>query len=355
MLAQLLVGDACRDSALLLHPLIGGLRACRAHLVGVGALARVGVVHPLGKEAAMDGHLALVGLSDLGQAAQQRLGKLPWGRHRVRGQLGHEGGDALRGGLGCADARLDGAHEILALVAAADRVQVRRLQAIWPGHDVIGDDDLRVAWVGLVEGAQGAEVVRLLGEAPVAVERLLVELRQADASGPFALHVAERLLQALALEVIEGVVLLPNLGGNAGGGVEVQTLLRAARHVRPLELFQPGFCLVPACVPASEDLLLLVSLSFGTCREVTRQEVAHVEAADNIVHLVHASRASDRHPMEPIGCLQTPPGLLRDEVLEGRRQGCELVQICATLAQPRLDETLEVVGNPFLHTLRGGL
>mmetsp|Transcript_21824 Transcript_21824/g.68902 ORF Transcript_21824/g.68902 Transcript_21824/m.68902 type:complete len:287 (-) Transcript_21824:1184-2044(-) len=95
---ELLRGGAGALVARLTNPFVRGLWVGHAGLVGVGAFPWVGVVHPLGEEPAMKGHLAAVDGRHLDQTVQQLGRKVPGRLHRVARQGRHELGHAR--GLG---------------------------------------------------------------------------------------------------------------------------------------------------------------------------------------------------------------------------------------------------------------
>ena len=79
-------------------------------------------------------------------------------------------------------------HHILAFISATDGVEVRGLEAIRTGHDVVRRDDLASFRVGFVKRAQRTEVVDLLCEGPMGMEGHFVEGRERNTTWILGLH-----------------------------------------------------------------------------------------------------------------------------------------------------------------------
>merc|ERR1719210_2483624 len=151
------------------NPLVGRRWVGDASLVWIGALVRVGVVHPLCEQATMKLDLSTMGLvvRDVAQMLHQRSVKLPRGRLRLGRQLADELHNLLRRRRWATDLRLQMAEEVLALIAATDHVQLCGIQAVRARNQVIRNDDHRRCGIGLIQGTQGAKVITLLVQGPL--------------------------------------------------------------------------------------------------------------------------------------------------------------------------------------------
>mmetsp|Transcript_50614 Transcript_50614/g.147157 ORF Transcript_50614/g.147157 Transcript_50614/m.147157 type:complete len:359 (-) Transcript_50614:60-1136(-) len=235
--------------------------------------------------------------------------------------------------------------EVLAFVAATDGIQVRRLQAIRPGHDVIGEDDLRAGGIALVEGAEDAEVVGLLGEAPMAEERLLVEGGEAHAAGLAAFHAHERGLEVPALDVVELVIVLADVLNHPRAAVKVVLRLTEARLQ---QLAHPAVGLLEAGVHLRPHFPLREGVQAARSVEVPPAEEHDVIRADHLAHLLLGDRAVGGQLMHLEGDLHPLPRFRVDEVLEGRGRDRKLREARALLACARAHEVEQVGWHPLL-------
>mmetsp|Transcript_66837 Transcript_66837/g.189698 ORF Transcript_66837/g.189698 Transcript_66837/m.189698 type:complete len:432 (-) Transcript_66837:38-1333(-) len=311
------------------------------------------MVHPLREEPAMEVHLPPVGRGRAVEPEHQRLRQRARGLDRGRGQRRDQLRDARRGRRRPRDLSLQVAHELLALVAAADRVEACGLEAVRPRAHVVGQDDLRALGVGLVQRAHDAEVLRRLVEHPVGVERLRVEVRQPDATSTWPLHAHERRLKADALTVVEAAVLLPDLLDDAPRVSELDGF-PAGRELGRLDRAQPLLCLGPAHVPLHKDFFEPVCLLQVGRSEVASEELHHVQAESRL-HPCAGQGHVHRELQGLVGSLQPVGRLPADEILEGRRKSRELTEVDAPLAEPCLQEPLEVGRHPLPERDRGSV
>merc|ERR1719502_686288 len=98
--------------------------------MGVGALARVGNVHPLRKEATVQRDMPIVVSRQLVQAAAEGGRESPVRRHRGRRKALDASDDLCRRGIWLAQLRLKLAEEGLAFIEAANRVVARPGDAV---------------------------------------------------------------------------------------------------------------------------------------------------------------------------------------------------------------------------------
>mmetsp|Transcript_36665 Transcript_36665/g.101888 ORF Transcript_36665/g.101888 Transcript_36665/m.101888 type:complete len:283 (+) Transcript_36665:620-1468(+) len=281
------------------------------------------MVHPLGEEPAVQGHLPPVHGRHLVQAGDKRDREYPGGLDRVRGHRCHQRGDVPRVGHRAGHLALQAAHQVLALVAATDRVEARCFKAIGPGTDVIGHNHHRAARVGLVECAQHAEVVDLLVEVPMAVQGPVVEVRQLDAASLPALHLQESGLEAATLGVIEVPILLSNLLHDASGGSKLDPAIPRGNEVGCLNRPQPVLDRLPVIILHGKRLQLLICLLRCGSRGVGNQ-VAHEVQLHCLLGLFEANSPAFGQLQSLVSRLQPRPRIFADKVLKRCRKGREL-------------------------------
>mmetsp|Transcript_4881 Transcript_4881/g.14229 ORF Transcript_4881/g.14229 Transcript_4881/m.14229 type:complete len:304 (+) Transcript_4881:70-981(+) len=183
----------------------------RARDVREGALAREGMVHPLGEETAMNRHLSTVPLGDLVKALQQWRRQCPRGVHRGRGQPLDELHDAARGRIRGADVLFQRLQQGLALVDAADGVELGARQTVRWAVDVVRDDDARLRRVRLVENAMIPQVLLGFGVLEAAIQSRAIEVLQENPARGAILMFHQVRLQRDALAILPSAVPVSNL------------------------------------------------------------------------------------------------------------------------------------------------
>mmetsp|Transcript_124717 Transcript_124717/g.334792 ORF Transcript_124717/g.334792 Transcript_124717/m.334792 type:complete len:281 (+) Transcript_124717:656-1498(+) len=280
-------------------------------------------MEPLREQPPVEGHLAPVAGRDLLEARQQRGRQVPRRRHRVRRHGRHEFCQPFGFRLGRGHVHLKLVHEVLALVPTAQGVHVGGLEAVRAGHEVVGHDHHRVALLGLVQGAEGAQVGGLLVELPVAVQRLAIEVRQAHPPSLVHLELLHLALQRPALPVVEGVVPLPDLRGQPLCAGEIQPALQLPGAGDATDdAQQPLVGLAPASVLRLEDADLRLCLLGSAGREVASPQEAHEERHDQLLGVLLREVAEGGELKHLIGRAHPLDRLDGDEVLDcGREEG----------------------------------
>mmetsp|Transcript_9474 Transcript_9474/g.20986 ORF Transcript_9474/g.20986 Transcript_9474/m.20986 type:complete len:258 (-) Transcript_9474:613-1386(-) len=247
----------------------------------VRALPGESVVHPLGKEAAMDRHPTTVEVGNFPQARLEGLAQSTRRHHCVRRHVGNHLQDPGRLGHGSLQFTLQLAHEIFTLISAANGIQTRSFQTVGSGHHVVGHYDLRLLRIRVIQRTQSSQVVSLLRESPVTIERLFVEGREAHASGLLAFHVLHGGLQGTTFPVVEAEIPLADLLHQVEVGLEGWG--RNALVVFLFQLAKPIVSILPIGIPPGEDGLLGVDLLGRGGREVPSQEEADVPGAHHVI------------------------------------------------------------------------
>mmetsp|Transcript_70072 Transcript_70072/g.85977 ORF Transcript_70072/g.85977 Transcript_70072/m.85977 type:complete len:265 (+) Transcript_70072:248-1042(+) len=223
--------------------------------VGIGALIGEGMVHPLGKETAMNRHLPPMEVGHFSQARLESLAQGPWGRHCVGGHVCNQ----LQNPHGLSHGRLQLGlqltHEVFTLISTANGIQARSFQAIGPSHHVVGHNHLRLLRIRVVQSAQTSQVVCLLSKSPMAVQGLFVESGETDSSCLLAFHILHSGFQSTTFSIIEVEIPLTNLLHQVKVGTKAwrgrQTLI-----VLLLQISKPIVCILPIGISPGEDGLL---------------------------------------------------------------------------------------------------
>mmetsp|Transcript_55196 Transcript_55196/g.128462 ORF Transcript_55196/g.128462 Transcript_55196/m.128462 type:complete len:391 (+) Transcript_55196:437-1609(+) len=338
------------------HPLCRRRRVDLAGLMRVWALQWERMVHPLCKEATVQVHLAAVDLSHTRQALQQCFRQLPRSGHGRRGQIRYE----LPNAFGCrrwrSDLPLQMSEQILALVAAAYRVQAGGLEAVGESAEVVGQDHARLAGIRLIQCAQLLEIRSLFGELPVGVQRLVVELMEPDAPDLAAQvgHAHQDRLQVLALNIVESGKLLTHLSNNPGSQGEVHTLAVVDLAVMAvLYASNKRARLRPATVALGEAREpQLCFLPVGDA-DVAVGEVDHHVRVQRLLCLLPADVTLHREPQDAVDLSELQSCLLSNEVLKGCSKSSKVPEIDASAAAALLKAPLDVRGNPVLQRCWG--
>mmetsp|Transcript_2965 Transcript_2965/g.6502 ORF Transcript_2965/g.6502 Transcript_2965/m.6502 type:complete len:216 (-) Transcript_2965:554-1201(-) len=152
------------------HCAVGG--ACKAR---VWALTRIGVVHPLCKEVAMQRHDTAMERCDIIKLLDHLLRELPRSQDRPGGKHLHKRHDVCWLRFVGHEVLLQVTHQLLALVEAADEEEARRGHAIALRIDVVGHEHFRLIHLGFLQDALLAQVGRALAELPGPCEEAGVE------------------------------------------------------------------------------------------------------------------------------------------------------------------------------------
>mmetsp|Transcript_78705 Transcript_78705/g.204470 ORF Transcript_78705/g.204470 Transcript_78705/m.204470 type:complete len:479 (+) Transcript_78705:58-1494(+) len=315
-------------TSVLANPLIWSHRACGASLMRVRALIRVRMVHPLGEQPAMDVHFAAVQAGHLMQAVEQGLRQVTRCRNCGRTQSLYKLCNTFRLRSGRSDVVFKVHHEIFALVAAANRIELRRFEAIRPRCHVVRNDNHRVAGIRLVKGTKCTEIVHLLRKAPMAVQALLVEVRKPNATSFafVAVHAQQRELEILALHVVECAKPLSDLHGHPRGQRERHRGGIPGVEVVALHASEPGLDLSPTSVPLRVGLCLERGLKGGGCgSEFATRQVNRQVRQESLVCICNADWLRRRQVKRFINCSETVHSLPVDEVLQGCSQSCKFV------------------------------
>mmetsp|Transcript_7588 Transcript_7588/g.21540 ORF Transcript_7588/g.21540 Transcript_7588/m.21540 type:complete len:276 (+) Transcript_7588:276-1103(+) len=203
-----------------------------------GALARVGVVHPLGEEPAMEGPPPAMPLRHLLETPDQGGGQAPGRIHARRWQALHQLHDLFRPRVGCTDVPLQRLEQSLALADATDRVELRAGETIRRAIHIVRNYDAGLRRIRLVQDAVLPEVLLGLGVLKAPIQRRAVEVPQQYAACVALLVPHEVALQRDALAVLPSAVpvrdLLQDLGGRGEGcprlGVGAHHLLANFAH-----------------------------------------------------------------------------------------------------------------------------
>merc|ERR1719213_677352 len=107
-------------SPCLLQPLRGCKRLDCSHHVGIWALMREDIVHPLSEEAGVQGDDAIMECCNLLKSFDERRGQIPRGIHAPRSHIANQTQDAHWLGIGRLNLHLQLVEEILASLDAAD-------------------------------------------------------------------------------------------------------------------------------------------------------------------------------------------------------------------------------------------
>mmetsp|Transcript_82415 Transcript_82415/g.191436 ORF Transcript_82415/g.191436 Transcript_82415/m.191436 type:complete len:318 (+) Transcript_82415:396-1349(+) len=201
-LAHFFLGGPGRLLAGLLHPFVRGHWVCI--LMRIRALPRVGVMHPLRKQASVQRYFTAMHRCDVVEPLYEHWGQVLRSIDGVRGQLGNKVTQALGGRSWCCHLTFQVPHEVLALVPTAHSVQTRSRQAVGPRAQVVGQDDGRPQLIRFIQRTQSTEVLDLLVKLPVTVQALLVEVQQRHTARSRPFDGQKLTLQAAALAVVEG-------------------------------------------------------------------------------------------------------------------------------------------------------
>mmetsp|Transcript_3635 Transcript_3635/g.6481 ORF Transcript_3635/g.6481 Transcript_3635/m.6481 type:complete len:517 (+) Transcript_3635:90-1640(+) len=320
--------------------------------VRVGALSRVRLMHPLREETSMERNHATVVAGDFVEMLQQVRWQRPVGAQGGGRQSLDQVDDLLRSAHGSFEPLFYLVHQLLALIEAADAVVTGWLDAVrWP-RKVVGDDDLGILWVRLVEDAVLTKVFRAFGEVEVKLV-IAVEVSQADKTAAVAIFQGGELaLHDLAFLVLEGSQAFAELREDHAQRLEFEGCGPASYLVDDGVEQIPGFLM--AREPELEVLQRLMNLSFREAfhlrsgdesRQVSPQQIACLIEIDGILgfhggrlvdnakalvdigleHLVHRGSQNRQlmkgHAIRPQAILEELTHLWRHAVAHGRHWG----------------------------------
>mmetsp|Transcript_126605 Transcript_126605/g.300758 ORF Transcript_126605/g.300758 Transcript_126605/m.300758 type:complete len:315 (-) Transcript_126605:417-1361(-) len=304
------------------------------------------MMHPLGEKASVQRNLPVVRGSHLLEALEQHGAQDPRRRHRVGGHVRDKRSDLFGIRHGSLKIGLELAHQVLAFVPAANRIQARRFQAVRARHHVVGDDDLRLLLIGVIQGTQGSQVVGLLGEAPVAVQRLLVEGRETHTTCFLAFHVAKSRLQRTTFAVVEMEIRLADALHQPQRGV-VGWDWRAF-VVLLLQLHEPVISIRPIGVLPCKNGLLGMDLLGGVRREVACKQETHIPGTHEVRSIFAREILVHRKVVDLVCGLQPVRRLMAHQFLQRHGELDEAVEIETLVVELLLEQVLHVGRHPLL-------
>mmetsp|Transcript_512 Transcript_512/g.1367 ORF Transcript_512/g.1367 Transcript_512/m.1367 type:complete len:310 (+) Transcript_512:555-1484(+) len=302
-----------------------------------------------------------VQLSDLLEPVDQCRRQPPAARVRgSAGQRGHRGQDALWRGAGRRDLPLQVVEQRPALVgAAASVVVVASRQAIRGAADIVRDEHLRSARLGLVEGPELPQVPDALMELGLlALESRRVEVGQRQPPRARALLHADQLVLDLATvcRLVPRVLLHGRLQDRR------HVAEREAQELRPdvlPHLAQPDLRGVEGRVHRQNDTLLLEQLLDGRHARARIDSVLHQGTEDVHGHeRVHDGVGLGRpdvlgHPKLPPDGTQARQRLGVDELVDTDSQRGQLAQTQAVASEASLEVGTDLLRHALAQRVEG--
>mmetsp|Transcript_89415 Transcript_89415/g.248349 ORF Transcript_89415/g.248349 Transcript_89415/m.248349 type:complete len:322 (-) Transcript_89415:514-1479(-) len=314
--------------------------------MGVGALAGVGVVHPLREEPPVQRHLPAMMLSHLREALDEPWRQRPICWHGGRWERAHELNDFLRRGGWAFELALQMPQKLLTLVDTADRIETRGRKAVRRAVDVVRDDDTRPRRLSVVDCAELAQVLHSLAELPFsAMECAGIEVGQTDTA--CAIGILERGKLALQIDALLALPPSKAVRGLLHHGYRVieGEARQACTDIVP-HLTQKQLRLRPVGMLALNGVGKLPQLLSAHRRGIGSENVAGHVSIDDLVYTILVQWKVFRAPQCFVYGLQSALRLAVDHVLKHRCNDCQLVQVKAPGTQMLLKELVELARHP---------
>mmetsp|Transcript_121362 Transcript_121362/g.339837 ORF Transcript_121362/g.339837 Transcript_121362/m.339837 type:complete len:357 (-) Transcript_121362:253-1323(-) len=298
----------------------------------IGALARVRMVHPLRKEPPVQGHRPAMVLCDAFKPFHERGIKTPGHIHGGRRKTLHDFDDGTRQRPRRAHMLLQRLQQRLALVHAADRVELRPGHAVRRCVHVVGNHYRGLRAHRLIQDAELPQKRLLLHELVAAEQCRLIEVPQQHAPAASLLELHQVLLHGQALAVLPTAIPAGHhLQHTQSRHQRCSRLWRLAHHLLA-HLSHPLACGGPSGVDPRD-------VPPGSLHELRRHDaVVHPEhehqhvVVDGLLHLpLRVCRRLQTQAHHPKCRAQALHILLLDQALQCRRQDCGLPQGQAAL------------------------
>mmetsp|Transcript_9361 Transcript_9361/g.22055 ORF Transcript_9361/g.22055 Transcript_9361/m.22055 type:complete len:286 (-) Transcript_9361:443-1300(-) len=271
-------------------------------------------MHPLRKEAAVQGHEAPMALCHGLQTPDQHGWKSAIGWDSCRRQSCHECCDFCRCRSHCPQVPLEAFQQPVTLIEATHRVKRRRVNAIRLAVDVVRNDDLQVVWTGLIQAAELPQVARAFAKVPFAlVQGDAIEVGQAHATRALALYLHELVLACLTLTVLLTAETLSNLIHHA---LQARETHAAIAEQAPHDVARKLLDLAPIAVALGNVPLQAVDLICAHGRKILAQDIARKISVQNTLCRLLIQGGPVLELMSSVGCLQACNVLTVNEMLE---------------------------------------